>query len=69
MSYCPKATQGYMDILYDLLLAFTVGAFTKRARRHVTQKPKFYFFDTGVFRALRPKRYPRVRRSRFRRFA
>ena len=50
-----RTVQGYMDVLYDLLLAFTVPAFTKRAKRHVTQKPKFYFFDTGVFRALRPK--------------
>ena len=28
--------------------------FTKRAARATAAHPKFYFFDTGVFRALRP---------------
>ena len=50
-----RTVQGYIEILYDLLLAFTVPSFTKRAKRHVTQKPKFYFFDAGVFKSLRPK--------------
>jgi predicted AAA+ superfamily ATPase len=29
--------------------------FTKKAKRAIVSHPKFYFFDAGVFRALRPK--------------
>lgn len=29
--------------------------FTKRAQRELAAHPKFYFFDTGVFRSNRPK--------------
>src|SRR5690606_31465696 len=28
---------------------------TKRAKRRMAAHPKFFLFDTGVFRALRPK--------------
>ena len=49
-----KTVEGYVSILEDLLLAFRVPVFTKRARRAVAVHPKLYFFDTGVFRALRP---------------
>ncbi len=31
-----------------------IPVFTKRARRRITRHPKFYYFDPGVFRALRP---------------
>ena len=50
-----KTVQGYIDILKDLLLAFLVPVFSKRAGRAVVQHPKFYIFDAGVFRSLRPK--------------
>lgn len=50
-----KAAEGYFTLLEDLLLAVRVPAFTKRAKRRVVAHPKFYFFDAGVFRALRPK--------------
>lgn len=49
-----KAVEGYLDVLEDLLVAFRLPVFTKRARRATVAHPKFYFFDTGVFRALRP---------------
>lgn len=49
-----KTVEGYLEILHDLLLCFTVPVFTKRAQRRVTAHPKFYWFDTGVFRAARP---------------
>lgn len=49
-----KAVEGYLDVLEDLLVAFRVPVFTKRASRATVAHPKFYFFDTGVFRALRP---------------
>jgi predicted AAA+ superfamily ATPase len=49
-----KTVQGYIDILKDLLLAFHVPVFTKRAKRAVVQSPKFYLIDPGVFHYLRP---------------
>ncbi len=49
-----KTVQGYIGILYDLLLAVSIPVFSKRARRATGQHPKFYFFDAGVFRSLRP---------------
>jgi predicted AAA+ superfamily ATPase len=45
---------GFMDVLEDLLLAFRLPVFAKRARRTVVVHPKFYYFDAGVFRSLRP---------------
>lgn len=50
-----KVVEGYFTILEDLLLAVRLPVFQKRAQRAVTQHPKFFFFDTGVFRALRPR--------------
>ena len=44
----------YLEILDDLLLAFRLPAFTRRARRDTVQKSKFYLFDVGVYRSLRP---------------
>ena len=38
----------------DLLLAFRVPVFTRRAKRELAAHPKFFFFDAGVFRANRP---------------
>ena len=49
-----KTVQGYIEVLYDLLMAYSLPVFAKRAKRAVVQHPKFYFFDTGVFRTLRP---------------
>lgn len=49
-----KVVEGYMHILEDLLLSFRVPIFTRRAKRAVTQHPKFYFYDTGIYNILRP---------------
>ena len=49
-----KAAEGYVEIIEDLLLAFRLPVFRRRARRAVTARPKLYFFDVGVFRSLRP---------------
>jgi predicted AAA+ superfamily ATPase len=46
---------GYIDVLEDLLLSFRIPVFTRRARRQATTHPKFYLFDVGVFRSLRPR--------------
>jgi len=49
-----KTADGYLQILEDLLLAFRVPVFTRKARRHLAAHPKFFWFDTGVFRSARP---------------
>ncbi|MBI5213003.1 MAG: ATP-binding protein [Nitrospirae bacterium] len=49
-----KVVEGYIGILEDLLLAYRIPVFTKRAKRAVAAHPKFYFFDAGIFNALRP---------------
>lgn len=49
-----KVAEGYIGILEDLLLAYRVPVFTRRAKRAVVSHPKFYFFDSGIYSALRP---------------
>jgi len=49
-----KAAESYFSILEDLLLAFRLPIFAKRAKRHLSSHPKFYLFDAGVFRSIRP---------------
>ena len=49
-----KTVEGYVEIVEDLLLAFRVPVFTKRAKRHMAVHPRFFFADAGVFRSLRP---------------
>ena len=50
-----KLVEQYFYILEDLLLARRLPVFTKRAKRRILNHPKFYLFDTGVYRAIRPK--------------
>ncbi len=50
-----KIVEGYISILEDILLGFRLPVFTRRAKRELASHPKFYLFDTGVFRSLRPK--------------
>jgi predicted AAA+ superfamily ATPase len=50
-----KTAEGYIGILKDLLLAFEVPVFSKMAKRVLSNHPKFYLFDAGVFSALRPR--------------
>src|SRR3990167_1750692 len=50
-----KIVTGYFEILEDLLIAVQIPCFTKRAQRKLTQHPKFYYFDTGVYQQIRPK--------------
>jgi predicted AAA+ superfamily ATPase len=42
----------YFDILEDTLLGFRLHAFHESLRKRQSLKPKFYFFDLGVKRAL-----------------
>lgn len=50
-----KVAESYFQILEDLLIGVRVPAFRKRQKRRLTGHPKFYFFDVGVYRALRPR--------------
>jgi predicted AAA+ superfamily ATPase len=50
-----KIVENYFSILEDLLIGYRLPVFTKRAKRRMVAHPKFYFFDTGVYRTLRPK--------------
>jgi predicted AAA+ superfamily ATPase len=50
-----KTVVSYLNILEDLLLAFRLPVFTKKAKRHLIQHEKFYYFDCGVYRSIRPK--------------
>lgn len=50
-----RTVSSYVEVLEDLLLAFRLPVFTRRARRKTTAHPKLYLFDCGVFRTLRPR--------------
>jgi len=49
-----RVVQNYIGILDDLLLAFRIKVFKKRAKRETIKHEKFYLFDSGVYRHLRP---------------
>lgn len=49
-----KTVEGYLGVLEDLLLAFRIPVFDRRAKRKTTVHPKLFFSDVGVFRMLRP---------------
>src|SRR3989339_1324448 len=49
-----KVVENYFFILEDLLMAYRVPVFTKKAKRRMVNHPKFYFFDAGIYRTLRP---------------
>ena len=50
-----KTAAGYLEVLQDLLLAFTLPVFTRRAQRRLSTHPKLYLMDAGLFRSLRPR--------------
>lgn len=50
-----KTVENYINIMEDLLLAFQLSVFSNRAQRELIGHPKFYLFDTGVYRTLRPQ--------------
>lgn len=49
-----KTTEGYISVLEDLLLIHFLPVFSRKAKRNLITHPKVYFFDTGVFRIIRP---------------
>ena len=50
-----KVAENYFSILEDLMIAYQLPVFTKKAKRRLIRHVKFYFFDVGVYRTLRPK--------------
>ena len=50
-----STVDGYFSILESLMVAYRLPVFTKRARRQLVGHDKFYLFDAGVYRTLRPK--------------
>jgi len=49
-----KTVEEYFQITEDMLLASRIPVFTKKAKRKTVAHPKFYYFDVGVYRTLRP---------------
>ncbi len=49
-----SAITTYFTILEDMLIARQLPPFTKRSKRRLVMHGKFYFFDVGVYRKLRP---------------
>ena len=47
-----KTVKEYFSILEDTLVGYMVPAYTKAVKRKVSQSPKFYYFDVGVYNYL-----------------
>ncbi len=50
-----KTVENHFDLLEDLLLATRLPVFRRKVTRKLTTHPKFFFFDAGVYRAVRPR--------------
>jgi len=50
-----KSVQNYFQILCETHLGFLLSPYEKSVRKVQKKSPKFYFFDTGVKRALEQK--------------
>lgn len=54
-AHIERATaENYISILEDLLIGVRLPVFSRKAKRKLVRHQKFYYFDTGVFRAIRP---------------
>lgn len=49
-----KSVESYFSIIEDLMIAYRIPVFSRRAKRRLVAHPKFYFFDAGVYRIFRP---------------
>jgi uncharacterized protein len=49
-----SVADNYFSILEDLLIAVRLSVFNRKAKRKLMTQKKFYYFDVGVFRAIRP---------------
>lgn len=50
-----KVAESYFQILEDLLIGYRIPVFSKKAKRRLITHSKFYIFDAGVYRTIRPK--------------
>ncbi len=50
-----KTIQSYFQILEETNLGFFLESYSRSVRKSQRQSPKFYFFDTGIVRALDEK--------------
>lgn len=50
-----KVVEQWFTALEDLLLAVRLPVFRHRAKRAMTMHPRFFLFDAGVYRTLRPQ--------------
>lgn len=50
-----QTVSNFFDVLEDMLLSIRLPVFRKRAKRELVSKQKFYYFDAGVYQAIRPK--------------
>ncbi|MFN7906199.1 MAG: ATP-binding protein [Pseudobdellovibrionaceae bacterium] len=50
-----KVVEDYFSILRDLLLSVELPIFGKKSKRELIKKSKFFFFDCGVYRAIKPR--------------
>jgi len=50
-----KVAEHYFTILEDLLIAERIPVFAKKAKRRTVCHQKFFFFDAGIYRTLRPR--------------
>ena len=46
-----KTVEGYLDIVEDVLLAWRLSVFTRRAQRATAAHPKLSLFDAGGYRS------------------
>lgn len=49
-----KVVENYISILEDLLVASKLPVFSYKAKRKLVTHNKFYFFDGGIYRTVRP---------------
>lgn len=49
-----KVVENYFTILENLLIGYRLPVFNKRSKRRMITHVKFYFFDVGIYRTLRP---------------
>jgi predicted AAA+ superfamily ATPase len=50
----PKVIADYFEILEDLLIGHRLPIFSRKGSRKTITKSKFYFFDVGIYKSLRP---------------
>lgn len=50
-----KVVEDYFSILEDLMLGVRLPVFSRHAKRKLIQRSKFFYFDAGVYRHLRPQ--------------